>query len=676
VRPSRFQSLLAGTALGVALALSANVAVAQNAQNNDGVPVPDTAQVAPPTAKDITPSPAPAAALPETPAKPVTAEAPAEPPKPAAEAKPVETKPAEAKTETASAPANTDAMVSDRLRELVTGKLDRIVPRKNERSAVEAFYKERNYAPLWISNGAATAKAKAAIDYLATVDRDGLEPSDYPTPDFKSAADPQSLADADASLTAAILTYARHAANGRVAYSRVSADIFFEQKMIEPSDVLKKVADGNEIAATLDGFEPQFAEYQKLKKALADLRAGKVDENKVEAKATPRVHVPEGKTLRPGMKDERVAALRKRLDVAGDKDNTRYDDAVRDAVKTFQASADLHTDGNLGANTVKAMNGEQASAPAPKLGNAADTIIVNMDRWRWYQRDLGKVHVVVNIPDFRLTLWKDDAVYWTTKIVVGLPGKATPLISAEMKFITVNPTWNVPPSIIEKEYLPALQEDPQALDRIGLKVEQAPDGTVRIWQPPGAGNALGRIRFNFPNKFLVYQHDTPDKHLFAKEKRAFSHGCMRVQDPLVYGEKILSLVQPDEHYTAARLEKMFGGSEININFPNDKFIPVHLTYQTAFVDDAGKLQLREDVYGRDGRMIAILKGERKVADIPVERAPNSSSRPVRMTPGLYGGARGNDGGFFEWVFGGGGPRGGATYQRRSTSRERERIYWR
>ena len=131
-------------------------------------------------------------------------------------------------------------------------------------------------------------------------------------------------------------------------------------------------------------------------------------------------------------------------------------------------------------------------------------------------------------------------------------GQDTPLISAEMKFITVNPTWNVPPSIIEKEYLPALQQDPQALDRIGLKLTQDADGTVHISQPPGAGNALGRIRFNFPNKFLVYQHDTPDKYLFAKEERAFSHGCMRVQNPLTYGEKLLSLALPNEHYTEAQ----------------------------------------------------------------------------------------------------------------------------
>jgi murein L,D-transpeptidase YcbB/YkuD len=278
-----------------------------------------------------------------------------------------------------------------------------------------------------------------------------------------------------------------------------------------------------------------------------------------------------------------------------------------------------------------------------------------MERWRWLPRDLGNPHVIVNVPDYSLTLYNDGKVFWHTKIVAGQPSKATPMVSAEMKFITVNPTWNVPPSIIENEYLPALQQDPEALDRIGLKITQDPDGTVHIWQPPGAGNALGRIRFNFPNKFLVYQHDTPDKYLFAREKRAYSHGCMRVQDPFEYGEKLLSLVDPEGHYNAAKLQKMLGDSEININFP--KPIWVHLTYQTAFVDQSDKLQLREDVYGRDARMLAVLKGsERKVADLSIERPPNQSAKPVKVAPGMYGGSRygsGGGGGFFDMLFGGG-----------------------
>ncbi|MGE5166947.1 MAG: L,D-transpeptidase family protein, partial [Sphingobacteriales bacterium] len=426
----------------------------------------------------------------------------------------------------------------------------------------------------------------------------------------------------------------------------------------DSATVLAKLAESDDAGKVLDSFNPPQAGFKALKAKLAELRRGTIDTNpKAQAKPErPRVHVAEGKILRPGMKDARVVALRKRLDVAGDKDNPLYDDAVRDAVKTFQTESDLEVDGNLGPNTTRALNGEQREAQRPSA-NPIDTIIVNMERWRWLPRDLGNPHVIVNVPDYSLTLYNDGKVYWHTRIVVGKPNLATPMVSAEMKFITVNPTWNVPPSIIEKEYLPALEQDPQALERIGLKLTQDADGTIHISQPPGAGNALGRIRFNFPNKFLVYQHDTPDKYLFAREKRAYSHGCMRVQNPLTYGEKLLSLVLPKERYTEAKLESMFGGSEININFP--KFIPVHLTYQTAFVDDAGKLQLREDVYGRDAKMLAILKGsERRIADIAVERAPNSSSKPVRMPVGMYGGSNGGYGyggggsHFFDWLFSG------------------------
>src|SRR5262249_13011191 len=144
-------------------------------------------------------------------------------------------------------------------------------------------------------------------------------------------------------------------------------------------------------------------------------------------------------------------------------------------------------------------------------------------------------------------------------------------------------------------------------------------------------NALGRIRFNFPNKFLVYQHDTPDKHLFAHDKRAYSHGCMRVQDPLKYGEVLLSIATPNEHYTAERLHRMFGSNEQQINFA--MHIPVHTTYQTAYVDDAGKLVVRDDVYGRDSRVLATLKGEeRKIADIAIERRDNPVRRQAARLP--------------------------------------------
>ena len=185
---------------------------------------------------------------------------------------------------------------------------------------------------------------------------------------------------------------------------------------------------------------------------------------------------------------------------------------------------------------------------------------------------------------------QNGAPVWTTRVVTGKPGKhATPMLTETMKFITVNPTWNVPPSIIYNEYLPALQQDPTVLQRMGLRLERHRDGSIHISQPPGEANALGRIRFNFPNKFLVYQHDTPDKHLFAKEERAFSHGCMRVQNPDQYASTLLNIVMPNERYSPEKIRSMYGRSEIDLKFPTP--IPVNITYQTAFVDDAGKLQI-------------------------------------------------------------------------------------
>src|SRR5262249_26895800 len=148
---------------------------------------------------------------------------------------------------------------------------------------------------------------------------------------------------------------------------------------------------------------------------------------------------------------------------------------------------------------------------------------------------------------------------------------------------------------------------------------------IRVYQPPGDRNALGRIRFNFPNKFLVYQHDTPEKNLFAKEVRAYSHGCMRVQDPVRYAEVLLTFAVPSKKYTQESIRRMFSDNEINIDFANQ--IPVHITYQTAFVDDSGVLQFRDDIYGYDNKMASILKGERRVADVAIDRPADPNYKP-------------------------------------------------
>jgi L,D-transpeptidase YcbB len=611
--------LLTGTALALALAVVGPAAAAPD-QNSAAiealVPVPEPANVPPPSIADIggpvtaSIAPKPHDVVPEepasaAPASPAAAPAPATPaaaPAPAAPPKEI----------AATPPAPLDP-VAEKLRDLLAGKVDRLLERKNERKPIEGFYAARNFAPLWIENGAANARAKAAIARLKQADADGLDSSDYPTPDLAAASTPDALAEAEIRLTSAVLTYARHASTGRVHYSRISADIAYNLVPPEPADVLAKMAEAKDAADALGSYNPPHEGYRLLREKLAEARGQTGDRGPTR--------IAPGPVLKTGMQDERVPLLRERLGLAAE-DNTTFDKPLAEAVKKFQASHGLARTGTLNGPTIDAING-------PRRGRDADVIIANMERWRWLPRDLGKAYVMVNIPDYTLKVVNDGAVAWRTRVVVGKPSMPTPMLSETMKYITVNPTWNVPPSIVHNEYLPALQQDPTALARIGLKVDYNRDGTVHIYQPPGAGNALGRIRFNFPNKFLVYQHDTPDKHLFAHEKRAYSHGCMRVQDPAKYAEVLLSIELPHEGYTQDRIQRMFGSGEKDINFP--KPLPVHLTYQTAYVDDAGKLVIREDIYGRDGRVLAQLRGaERRYADIAIERHQGTRHAPVRM----------------------------------------------
>ncbi|HEX4554542.1 MAG TPA: L,D-transpeptidase family protein [Xanthobacteraceae bacterium] len=624
----RFGLLLASTAVGLVLAAhdAPAYAVADNEKAIEAlVPVPDTT-VPPP---NLAPGPTPSSSTAAPPAEPTT----------------TATVPA---AQPAAALAEADQPVADKLREYLTGKADRFIDRKS-RPAVETFYAARNYAPLWIDKGNAGERTQAVAAFLAKVDADGLDPADYVLPTVKAGADAAALAEAELKTTATVLTYARHAQIGRVHYTRISSDIAFNLVAPEPADVLGGVADTKDVAAALERFNPPHAGYKALKAKLAELRGGRGD-------AAPK-RIEHGQVLKlakTAMQDPRVPALRQRLGVA-EEGNTTYDKPLADAVKKFQDGRGLAATGNLTPATIDALNG-------PKRDRAVDVILANMERWRWLPRDLGKTYVMVNIPDFTLKVVSNDATVWTTRIVTGQPGqKATPLLSETMKYITVNPTWNVPPSIINNEYLPALQQDPTALERIGLKVEHNRDGTVRIYQPPGERNALGRIRFNFPNKFLVYQHDTPDKHLFAKETRAYSHGCMRVQNPDKYAEVLLSLANPKDHYTIDRLHRMYGTGETDIHLQTP--IPVHITYQTAYVDEGGKLVMRDDVYGRDAKYFAVMKGdEHRVADIGVEnREASTANRPPRL-PDNYSYANNNrDGSVFGWLFGS--PRGQAVPRR-------------
>jgi len=655
MRGPRYDRILASTAL--ALILTAPMSVGDGAlaapprppariANVPAAPAPKAAApVAQPAAAPATTEPTTTESIkPTTPAESATPAAPpesAKPGEPAEAAKPAEpaeaakpatpdaAAPTQAATPPAAAPAvaaepavapdpmaaldPADRPIAEKIRDLLTSKSDRVAdkifPTKKERSAVEAFYQARNFAPIWLDKGIENARAKAVAVRLKAAGVDGLESKDYKAPGFAGLA-PDALAEADLKLTQTVVTFARHLQAGRFPFTRVSNNnIELPQAPPEAGEVLAKVAEAGDVGKAFDAFSPQHPAYKKLKAVLAELR-GKAGGGTKEIPDGPVLKAPSGKAA--PMEDDRVALLREKLGltVTGDPSDLKYDAKLAEAVRKYQKAVDIPATGNLDAGTIKELNG-------PAHDKQIDIVIANMERWRWYPRDLGKDHVIVNQPEFMLRVYHEGANVWTTRVVIGKPSMQTPLLSETMKYITINPTWNVPPSIVHNEYLPALQQDPTVLARMGLKVVTERDGSVHIYQPPGDGNALGRIRFNFPNRFLVYQHDTPDKHMFKDTVRAYSHGCMRVEDPAKYAEVLFNIARPSENWTAEKVKRMYGSAEQDVQLPVP--IWVHLTYQTAFVDEGGKLQIMRDVYGLDARTMAAIKSERGTVEPQQER---------------------------------------------------------
>jgi murein L,D-transpeptidase YcbB/YkuD len=644
MRGLRFDRLMSGVALAlplaVVLAIPPSSGQTNTASIESAVPMPEATTVAPPTAADTAPTTQGIGTQPEANAPAETAATPPAATPPAAE--PAETAtitPAEAAPppDPIASLDPADRPLGEKLRELLP-KSDRTFASRKERQAVEAFYQKRNYQPVWFERGAVSARTNAAITRIHASSADGLIPAEYKIPELAAANTPDAQADAELRLTATLITFTRHLQAGRFPYARMGGEILVPQEPPEVGAALAKLAEATSVAAAIDTFSPPQPGYRALKAKLAELRGSTAEDTKV-------VRIPEGPNLRPGMEDQRVPLLRQRLNVAGDETSLRYDEALATAVKAYQKANRMSADGMIGPSTIRSLN----AVAAPRRADVIDTVIVNMERWRWISRDLGNAHVMLNIPNYTLRVMHNGKEAWNTRVVVGKPSTQTPLLFETMKFITVNPTWNVPPSIVRNEYLPALAQDPTVLARMGLKVVNNRDGSVHIYQPPGEANALGRLRFNFPNRYLVYQHDTPDKHLFAHDKRAYSHGCMRVQNPAKYAEVLLSIALPNGGYTEQKIRSMFGNSEQNINFPTP--IPVHITYQTAFVDDAGELQVRPDIYNIDTKTRNLIRSERGVVEPQQERAPMVASNTAtkRARPQEQRSV-----GFFEQLFGGGG----------------------
>jgi murein L,D-transpeptidase YcbB/YkuD len=513
-----------------------------------------------------------------------------------------------------------DRAVAERIRVLLATKPNRFFADEKVHAAVEEFYQKRNLAPLWLDKGVEHARAKAATARLNNADADGLDSRDYRTPVLAGLA-PDALAEAELTFTLTVLTYARHVQAGRFPHRQVREhDIGLPQRAPNPAKVLEAVVEAADAGEALGQFSPPYEHYQKLKAALAQLRGRTAGGARDQIAAGPVLSL----NRKRQMEDVRVPQLRERLGVPGEAADLRYDEKLAEAVKEFQRENDLPVTGNLDARTVKKLN--------PTNDGRIDIVIANMERWRWYPREIRTSRVEVNEPDFTLKVVHEGRQIWATRVVIGKPSMPSPILAQQMDSITINPTWKVPASIVRNEYLPAEAREPGTLARMGIRTKRV-DGEVEMTMPPGGQNPLGRLRFNFFNRFTVFQHDTPDQYLFSHVVRAESHGCMRVQDPAKYAEVLAGIVRPEEKWTAEKITSLYaGGAEQEISL-NSGPIWIYLTYQTAFVDDAGKLQTRRDLYNLDTRTLAAIKSTRAVvASAPKPEPTAAPASAVRAQP--------------------------------------------
>ncbi len=468
-------------------------------------------------------------------------------------------------------------------------------------AGLPCFYERRGYSPAWNA-----ADAGALLETLDRAGDEGLRPEEYRGTALRrfveEAASPSQTAELDLLLTDAFLSYATHVQSGRVDPEKLYSDcqaapLAAYLPGTDLSAVLEAALGSGNLRETLAALPPPHDGYSRLRAALARYR-------QVEALGG-WVAVLDGPTLRLGGRGERVEALRLRLvqaavaDAANAADTAPVDTAAAGppppadlfdkplaaAVQAFQERHGLDADGVAGTATLRAL-AEPAAAHVRQIE-------LNLERWRWLPRDLGERYVLVNIAGFGLEAVEDGRTVLAMKVIVGKPYTRTPLFSSLMTRVIINPSWYVPNSIVTKEIAPRLGRDPGYIQRENFEVLPTRDGRLALRQRPGPNNALGRIKFLFPNRFNVYLHDTPSRSLFSRTVRTFSHGCIRIEKPLEMAEWVLGPEWTPEAIQAA----IATGKERTV--PVLRPIPVHVTYATAWVDAAGTLQIRTDVYGRD-----------------------------------------------------------------------------
>jgi murein L,D-transpeptidase YcbB/YkuD len=485
---------------------------------------------------------------------------------------------------------------------------------------VGRFYKGRDYRPAWSRDGH-LIQADTLIRAVEEAYGDGLTPDYYHLNVIRSlvdkagkgSSDAAHMADLDILLTDAFLTLGCHLSGGCVDPVTIETEWFAKRSDIDVSSVLAQALRKNRIRESLMHLRPEQGSYAGLREALARYR------QLLSKGGWPRVS--RGTPLKRNSISARVAELRKRLAASGDLNAGEvikgkfFDEELERSVIRYQKRHGLKADGIVGPVTLSALD--------VPLRQRVRQIELNMERMRWILGSMEKRSVVVNIADFKLHVIENGKSVLSMKVVVGKSYQSTPIFTAKMTYLVINPSWNIPDSIARKEVLERIRHDPHYLDVQNIKVLKGrgshteeidpttidwssvtPDSlTYRFRQEPGPLNPLGRIKFMLPNQFDVYLHDTPSRSLFSENVRAFSHGCTRIEKPLELAEYVL---QDAPSWTHNKLQDAIEkGTEQTVLIPRP--LNVHFLYLTAWVDQSGTLQFRNDIYGRDERLDEALR---------------------------------------------------------------------
>lgn len=497
-------------------------------------------------------------------------------------------------------------------------EVDRPYYNKKVKEKTVSFYQKNKNKTRWLERSGPTSFYKTYVEAIEDAEDYGLHAEHYDLQDIQREVDQlfenkrpdaEDIVRLDVRITASVFLFTTDLIEGRIRYAGNGDAVWSKHEPLEDDVELLLANTSGKLSDVFAALHPEHEQYERLKKALKKYREF---ENEYKIKLTAAA-----KTVNPGDRDRSIPAIRRRLSLTDCKpyspdDSLHYDDKLVDAVKQFQQRHGLEPDGVIGETTRHYLN--------QSLNHKADLIELNLERLRWRPKKYGPDYISINIPEYMLRVYKNGKKKMDMKVVLGTEYNSTPVFSDTIEYIVFSPTWNVPASITKEEFVPKLIDDPGRLDperfvvyKNGEKIDPSEvdweDDDLdleefRIVENPGDMNSLGLVKFMFPNKYNVYLHDTPSEKLFEENKRAYSHGCIRLEKPVDLARFLLS--ENDIRWKDEEIKEAMSQTEPK-NVPLEKKYPVEIEYRTVWVDDEGLVNFREDVYDHDKRQLSLLK---------------------------------------------------------------------